>query len=157
MTYDDLLIEAEDKGIKVKEKKLDYNLKGLYKNNKIIIDSNLLTDIEKKCILCEEIGHHETSFGNIIDDTDIMSQKQEVRARRWGIEHTVDLIKIINAFEYGCSSRFEMASYLGVTEDYLDAAIENYRKRYGLFFEVDKYVIYFEPYLKIIKKFNIVK
>lgn len=37
MTYENLLIEAEEKGIKVKEKNMYVNLKGAYKDNKILI------------------------------------------------------------------------------------------------------------------------
>ncbi|MDD3224740.1 MAG: hypothetical protein PHX70_08620 [Clostridium sp.] len=57
MTYDELLIEAENYGLNVKEISLQYGFKGLYKNKKIIIDENIETNNEKNGILAEEIGH----------------------------------------------------------------------------------------------------
>lgn len=152
MTYENLLIEAEEKGIKVKEKHMYIGLKGLYKDNKILINLKASTDVEKKCILSEEIGHHETSYGNILDDNKIDNRKQEVRARRWGYEHTVKIEDLIKAYEYGAVSSFEIAEYLEVTEQHLINAINNYKKRYGIFAEFENHFIYFEPHFKIEKK-----
>jgi hypothetical protein len=83
MYYENLLIEAEEKGIEVKEKNMYANLKGIYKNNKIFINLKAVTNAEKRCILSEEIGHHETSYGNILNNNDIINLKQEAKARRW--------------------------------------------------------------------------
>lgn len=152
MNYESLLIEAEEKGIKVKEKHMYKNLKGIYKNNKILINLKATTDIEKKCILSEEIGHHETSFGNLLDINEIINRKQEIRARRWGYEHTVKIKDLIKAYEYGAINSFEISEYLGVTEQHLINAISNYKKRFGIVAELENHFIYFEPYLKIEKK-----
>ena len=57
MKYEKLMIKYEN-NVKIKEKSLKYGFKGLYKNNKIIIDSNIETNSEKACILAEELGHH---------------------------------------------------------------------------------------------------
>ncbi|EHI97552.1 protein of unknown function DUF955 [Clostridium sp. DL-VIII] len=155
MSYENLLIEAEEKGIKVKEKNMYINLKGAYKNNKILINLKVTTNVEKKCILSEEIGHHETSCGNILDDNKIVSKKQEIKARRWGYEHTVKIEDLINAYEYGAVNSFEIAEYLEVTEQHLLNTINNYKKRYGIFAEFENHFIYFEPYLKVEKKDNL--
>ena len=152
MHYENLLIEAEEKGIQVKEKNMYANLKGIYKNNKILINSKAITSVEKRCILSEEIGHHETSSGNILDCNEIVNRKQEVKARRWGYEHTVKIDDIINAHDYGATTSFEIAEYLNITEHYLRNCIDNYKKRYGHFAESETHFIYFEPYLKIEKK-----
>jgi len=48
MTYETLLIEAEMKGIRVKEVAMYPELKGLYKNNKILINVKATTDIDKE-------------------------------------------------------------------------------------------------------------
>lgn len=152
MTYENLLIEAEERGIKVKEKHMYANLKGVYKNNKILINLKATTDVEKRCILSEEIGHHETSSGNLLDTNEITNRKQEIRARRWGYEHTVKIEDLINAYEYGAVTSFEIAEYINVTEQHLINTIGNYRKRYGIFTELENHFIYFEPYLKIERK-----
>lgn len=154
MNYENLLIEAEEKGIKVKEKHMYVNLRGIYKNNKILINLKATTDVEKKCILSEEIGHHETSSGNLLDTNEIINRKQEIRARRWGYERTVKITDLIEAYEYGLVSSFEIAEYLNVTEKHLASSINNYKKRYGHFAEFENHFIHFEPYLKIVKKDN---
>ena len=152
MTYENLLIEAEMKGIRVKEVAMYPRLKGLYKNNKILINLKVATDVEKKCILSEELGHHETSYGNILDDNEIANRKQEVKACRWGYEHTVKIDDIIAAYEYGATSAFEIAEYLEVTENHLINSIENYKRRYGHFLELKNHFIYFAPYLEVVRK-----
>ncbi|GAA0078781.1 ImmA/IrrE family metallo-endopeptidase [Clostridium sp. CTA-5] len=151
MTYESLLIDAENKGLRVKEKKLKYNLKGLYKNSKILIDKSIETNVERKCILVEEIGHHETSFGNIIDDNDINNRKQELRARRWGNERLVKLKYFINAYNNGVTNKYELAEYLEVTDEFLEETINHYKKKYGTYYKLDNYLIYFEPNLGILK------
>ena len=155
MTYENLLIEAEMKGIRVKEVAMYPQLKGLYKNNKILINLKATTDIEKKCILSEEIGHHETSYGNILDYNEIANRKQEVKARRWGYENTVKINDLIDAYEYGATSSFEIAEYLEVTESHLINSIENYKKRYGHFAEFGNHYICFAPYFEILRKDNL--
>ena len=152
MTYENLLIEAEIKGIRVKEIAMYPPLKGLYKNNKILINLKATTDVEKKCILSEEIGHHETSYGNILDDNEIANRKQEVKACRWGYEHTVKINDIIAAYEYGATSAFEIAEYLEVTENHLINSIENYKRRHGHFLELENHFIHFAPYLEVVRK-----
>jgi len=84
MTYESLLIDAEKEGIQFKEKKLEHDFKGLYCNGRIIIDTELVTDSEKRCILSEELGHHYKTVGDITDQTKIENRKQEIIARRWG-------------------------------------------------------------------------
>ncbi|SFC63313.1 ImmA/IrrE family metallo-endopeptidase [Clostridium uliginosum] len=153
MTYERLLIIAENKGLRVKDKKLKYNLKGLYKNSKILINKDIETNVERKCILVEEIGHHETSFGNIIDDNNIINRKQELLARRWGNETLISLEDLINAYNDGATNKYELAEYLDVTENFLNEAISNYRKKYGIYCEFNNYLIYFEPTLGILKIF----
>ena len=153
MTYESLLIYAENKGIRIKELSLKYNLKGLYKNNKIIINSDISTEAERKCILSEEIGHHETTFGNIIDESDISNAKQELKARRWSYERLVPLSSLIEAYNSGARNKYEVACYLDITEEFLDESISHYRKKFGTCCTLDDYIIYFEPSIGILKRF----
>lgn len=152
MTYDKLLIEYEGE-VRVKEKPLLYEFKGLYKNGKILIDNKIVTDTEKRCVLAEEIGHHYKTFGNIIDFRDIRNQKQELIARNWAYEKLCPLSSIVQAYDKGISGRFELAEYLNVTEEFLLEAVEHYKAKYGTCYEVDKHLIYFEPCLAVLKMF----
>ena len=66
MLYEDLLIEADMSNLIVKEKPL-INNDGLISGNRIAIRKNIATTTEKACVLAEELGHHYTTTGNILD------------------------------------------------------------------------------------------
>lgn len=153
MGYEDLLIEAQKKGLKVTERPLKYGFKGLYKNGRIIIDKKMRTS-EKLCILAEEIGHHETTVGNIINENDIQNKKQEIKARRYGYKLLVEPIDLIYAFNKSAKNKYEIAEILNITESTLEDAIEYFRCRYGVGKQFGEYYIGFEPNLHIIKLFN---
>ena len=58
----------------------------------------------------------------------------------------IGLLGIINAYIHGCQTLYEMAAYLDVTEEYLQAAIDCYHAKYGQYTAVDNYMINFEPF-----------
>ena len=140
-----LLHEAEKEGIEVVYLPLRGRIKGLYYNNVIALNKNIDTTAEKTCILAEELGHYYTSCGNIIDTSDTNNRKQEVKARRWAVKRLVPLKKIIQAFEAGCRNMYEMAEYIGVTEDFLKAAFSTYIAIYGKYKKRGNYILYFDP------------
>ncbi|WP_318011224.1 ImmA/IrrE family metallo-endopeptidase [Clostridium estertheticum] len=143
--YEDLISEAQENGVEVIEINFKGGLKGLYSQNTIAINSKLKTSKEKNCVLAEELGHHYTSSGNILNIKDIKNVKQEKRARNWGYEKLVGVIDIVNSFKQGIKNRHDMAEHLNVTEEFLDASIHHYREKYGLYCEIDHYIVYFEP------------
>jgi Domain of unknown function (DUF955). len=153
MTYESLENEIYDEGIEIIQMKFKGNLKALYGNKTIAIDPRIETSSEKACILAEELGHYHKTVGNILDTTKIENVKQEKIARNWGYEKLIGLRDIIKAFNIGTRTLYEMAEYLNVTETFLNETINHYREKYGLMFEIDDYLIYFEPRLIIIKKF----
>lgn len=77
--------------------------------------------------------------------TKIENRKQEKRARTWAYERLVPLQKIVQAHKNGIRNRYELAEYLGVTEQFLDSAIKRYKEKYGLYFLIENYTICFEP------------
>lgn len=149
MNYEALLAKADSHGLIVKEKDLLAN-DGRIKGNKIAIRKDIETQTEKSCVLAEELGHYYTSSGDIIDQTDIMNQKQEYRARLYGYNLRIGLMGIIQAFKADCRNLYEMAEYLEVTEEYLKEAIECYRSKYGGFTRIDNYIVYFIPCLAVL-------
>jgi len=153
MLYDDLIREAVQHGIDIYEEPLKPTIKGLYADQIIWINRHIPTRVEKACILAEEIGHHHTSTGVIIDQTDVRNRKQEQRARAWAYEKLVPLSKIVQAHHARISGRHDLADYLGVTEEFLQAAINRYREKYGTFTIVDKHIIYFDP-LGVVETFE---
>ena len=126
------------------------NIKGLYCDGVIAIREDM-TIPEKTCALAEELGHHETSVGNILDMTSAVNRKQERQARLWAYNKQIGLIGLVRAFEHGCRTRFEIAEYLEVTEEFLEECIECYRNKYGICKRVDNYVVYFIPQLSVMK------
>jgi hypothetical protein len=126
------------------------NIKGLYCDGVIAIREDM-TIPEKTCALAEELGHHETSVGNILDMTSAVNRKQERQARLWAYNKQIGLIGLVRAFEHGCQNRFEIAEYLEVTEEFLEECIECYRNKYGICKQVDNYVVYFIPQLSVMK------
>ena len=151
MNYEALLDEAQQDGLIVKEKPLKYN-NGRIKGKRIAIRKDIETSTEKACVLAEELGHHHTSVGNIIDMGNASNRKQERQARIWGYNKLIGLNGIIKAFEAGCQSVHEAAEFLEVTEEYLLEAIECYREKYGVYKENGTYTIFFIPQLTVLKR-----
>lgn len=145
MNYEQLLTAADQNDLVVKEQPLtDHN--GLLRGKRIAIRKDIETQAEKSCVLAEEIGHHCTSSGNILNQTDVMNQKQEYRARLYGYNLKIGLTGLIRAYETGCRNLYEMAEFLNATEEYLKEAIQCYSSKYGTCVAVDNYIIYFEPF-----------
>ena len=90
MTYDELLDTANKKGLIVKEKRLTRN-NGRIKGNRIAIRKDM-TITEKACVLAEEIGHYETTVGDILDMSNPWNRKQERQARLNGYNRMIGLI-----------------------------------------------------------------
>ena len=149
MDYTDLLIEADANHLITKEKPLRAN-KGRIKGNRIAIQKEL-SETEKKCVLAEELGHHYTSSGNILDQSNVENRKQELLARTWAYNKLIGLLGIVDAYKAGCQNRSDMADHLSVTEEFLSEALERYRNKYGTYTTIDNYIIYFEPSLGVLE------
>ena len=149
MEYEKLLVEAGTENLIVKEFPLQAN-KGRIKGNRIAIRKNMPT-VEKACVLAEELGHHYTTSGDIIEQSSIMDQKQELRARLWAYNKMIGLQGIIAAYKHGCKSLYETAEFLEVTEDFLNETLAAYRRQYGCYAQVDNYIICFEPTLGVLE------
>ena len=82
--YEELLGEAAAEGISIDENyTFSGKTSGLYVDNNIALSSSLKTTDEKACVLAEELGHHHTTVGNIVDLTSSGNRKQERQARVW--------------------------------------------------------------------------
>ena len=148
-TYDDLLIEADRNNLITKEKPLRAN-KGRIKGNRIAIKRDL-TEVEKKCVLAEELGHYHTAVGDIIDQSSADNRKQELHGRILAYNRLVGLCGIINAYNHHCETLSETAEYLDITEEFLNDAIVYYKNKYGICTQIDNYVIFFEPGIAVME------
>lgn len=152
MPYDRLLKEADQHRIHTYEKRMPTRLRGLYKDGVICINRDG-TSIEKACTLAEEIGHHLTTVGDILDQSKLDNRRQERRARIWAHEKLVPLRRIVGAYHAGIHNRHELAEWLQVTEQFLDEALQRYREKYGLFVRVGKHTVTLDP-LGVLESFE---
>ncbi len=151
MSYEDLLIEADRAGLIVKEKNLPI-CKGRIKGKRIAIRRNIPTLAEKACVLAEEIDHYHTAAGNILDQSNTANRKQERAGKIWAYDKQIGLSGIIQGYHAKCQNNYELAEYLGVTESFLQDALDYYREKYGTYTEIDGYAIQFEPHLIVTEK-----
>ena len=147
MTYEDWITFAENKGLQVIELPLTYSV-GMIVGDVIGIDSGL-TSNQKAEVMSEELGHHCLTVGNILNQDDVRNRRQEHKARRWGYNRQVTQEQLLEAAKYGCRNAFEVAEFLGVTEGYLEDAIEDFKKQYGTAFYSDDFIIQYEPFFAV--------
>ncbi len=141
--YEQLLIENQH--IKIKDTvKLPYGYKGFYSDQVILIDDSL-TEYKKHETLAEEIAHHKITYGNILDQSNMLNRKFELKARRLANESVISLQGLINAFNYGVQNIYDLATYFEVTKDFVLDTIQHYKQKYGLRTRYGKYIIEFEP------------
>lgn len=151
--YEHLENEACKDGIEVIHRKFKSNrIKGLYCDGTVALSRHIETSKERACILAEELGHHHTSVGVILDLSDAQNRKQERQARLWAYNKQIGLRGLIRAYENGCRSQYEIAEFLEVTEEFLEDAISTYREKYGVYTAIDNYIVYFIPQLIISKR-----
>ena len=99
ITYEELLMESDRNHLVTKEKPLPIS-KGRIKGNRIAIRQDL-TEKEKKCVLAEELGHHYTAAGEILDQSSVSNRKQELPGRAFAYNKLVGLRGIVGANNHG--------------------------------------------------------
>ncbi|EGQ3873794.1 ImmA/IrrE family metallo-endopeptidase [Staphylococcus pseudintermedius] len=143
MRYEDLLIENENIDV-IETSSLPYFQSGLYYEGTIYIKENM-SDYKKHETLAEEIAHHKITYGNILDQSDMLNRKFELKARRLANESVITLQGLINAFNYGVQNIYDLALYFEVTKDFVLDTIQHYKQKYGLRTRYGNYIIEFEP------------
>lgn len=113
--YEALLSEYEER-LCVEERPMVNE--GLYCDNVIWINDRL-PESRRVCILAEEIGHYETTVGDILDQRDLNNARQELRARKWAYNKLLSVGMIIDAASKGHTEVYDMAEYLDVDEEFL--------------------------------------
>ena len=141
-TYEELQDEACNDGIEIIDNYAfkSERISGLYCDSTIALSKNLKRTTEKKCVLAEELGHHYTAVGDIID-----------RGRIVAYNKLVGLRGIVDAYLHHCQSISESAEYLEVTEEFLTDSLTYYRNKYGVYTKLDNYVIVFEPNIAVLE------
>lgn len=151
--YELLLDDAEKENVEVVETShfSGTQVKGLYLNNHIAINADMKTDTEKACVLAEELGHHYTAVGDIIDQSFVENRKQEMRGRILAYNKLVGLRGIVDAYLHHCQNLSDTAEYLEVTEEFLNDSLTYYTNKYGVCTQIDNYVIFFQPNIGVME------
>lgn len=146
-SYELLKSEACEDGIDVIDCSFQSNrIKGLCCDNVIGINANMDTSAEKTCVLAEELGHHYTTYGNIIDQSKTENRKQERTARIYAYNKLITLEKLALSKEAGCRNRYEIAEFLEVSEEFLQEALDTFKEIYSAgCHQLGEYLICFDP------------
>ena len=112
--------------------------KGLYIDSTIYLNKNQ-SESDLYSTVAEEIGHHLTSYGDIIDQSVADSRRQEKKARFIASLMTVSLDGLIDCSKNGLMYDYECAEFLGVTLNNFQEAIELYKEKLGMRFDYKNY------------------
>lgn len=144
--FEELCQTASDTNVDI----IDYpftskRIKGLYCDGTIALNKDMYIESEKACVLAEELGHHYTTVGDIIDQKKYENRKQERRARVWAYHEMISLSDLVDCYHSRCQNQYEVAEHLNVTEEFLMDCLAYYKEKYGIYAKQDNYLIYFEP------------
>ena len=148
--YEKLLDEAKGYGITVIERYpfLSPRIRGLCCDGTIAISEQIETNAERTVVLCEELAHALTSYGNILED-----KQMERRTRERSFDRLIGIKGLLLAYLEGCREPWEFAERFGVPHEFFDAAMQSYRARYGTMKEITvrgkRYLLTFEPYFSV--------
>lgn len=140
--YERLMSQHEDITY-IFDKNMPSKHKGLYIDNTMYLNKNQ-SAIELYSTVAEEIGHHLTSYGDIIDQSIADSRRQEKKARYFASLMTVSLEGLIKCSENELVYDWECAEFLEVTIESFNEAIELYKEKLGLKFVYNNYRFSFE-------------
>ena len=153
MNYEDLLIEAANEGIIVKEKSLQSS-DGRINGKRIAIRKDIPTQAQKADVLAEELGHYYTTAGRIVEGESVTERKKERTSRLYAYNKRIGLSGIIQGYRKHCHNLYELAQELGVSEPFLAEALQCYREIYAPYVKIDGYIIVFEPYFAVVERIN---
>lgn len=109
---------AEYSSIDFEFEPMPVGLGGITIKNQVTINSNISEQCQFQWLL-EELGHIETTVGDISDYDLIKSMKQENEARRWGYKHCFTQKDIDRIKKEHPDTDYEVADELGVQVPYL--------------------------------------
>ncbi|MCS8591632.1 hypothetical protein IGJ53_001047 [Enterococcus sp. DIV1283b] len=111
------------------EKYMPEKQKGLYIDNVIYLNPEQSIQ-EMASTITEEIGHHLSSVGDIVDQDTNEKRKQEQKARDIGFTLLVTPQDFIDCYNERFTFMWESAEFLGITTEALKNAVRTYSKIY---------------------------
>lgn len=115
---------------------------GLYVDNYVYLNPRQ-THENLVGTVAEEIGHHLTTVGDIVDQDTNLKRKQERQARDIGASLVVSPSDIIDCYENGCKTIDDCVINLGVTNQVFEDAISYYARRFNGIKTENGYTIFF--------------
>lgn len=146
--YERLQDKARTHGLTVREFPFVF-YDGLIKGRKIGIRKSIETSMQKADVLAEEMAHYRYNVGNILDQSIVENRKQEHQARGHAYDYRFGLPGIISAYNEGCRTKYEISEHLGVSEGFLEEAVQYYVSKYGESVVYKGYLITFIPWIKV--------
>ena len=116
------------------------------------LSQSLKTTAEKTCVLAEEIIHSQINAGNILDQRNINNAKQEYITRKALRNELADLRSIASLLKQGYRQSYEIAENLGITEEFLYAAISGYQQQYGSYVTIYGDTLLLEPTIALLSQ-----
>ena len=99
----------------------------LYDKTFLAIDKDVRSgSAEEKVLLAHELGHIQTNSCYSLNSPVIARMFCENRADRWAIETLVPLSDLLEAYKNGNESIQSLADIFGVTEDFMQKALQFY-------------------------------
>ncbi|OZS79484.1 hypothetical protein CF394_00840 [Tetzosporium hominis] len=147
MRIEALMLEYPELTIREK-KQMPKGLRGLNKGFQIFLnrDDSLY---KKHFLLAEEIGHYETTAGDITMLDSISKIKAEMVARRWGYEKIISLDDLVSCFEKNHLTAEDVCHDFEIESDDLKVILDHYFDKYGPSVEHRGYIINFDPFIAI--------
>lgn len=151
--YEKMQDETRRLRIRLTETHAPLPFTGLYfrfqgRRPRIILQNGLSTP-EKLCTLAEELGHHHTSQGNLMNACTREYERQETRAKKWAVRRLLPLDTIGEAYLLHGGDSAAMAEWLDVTETFLHQAIRFYARQFGVRGRTGRYRYQFEPFFHV--------
>lgn len=151
--YEYWLQVAENVGLHVIEDvPFESRARGIIYGNCIALSHTLSSATEKTCVLAEEVIHSQMNVGDILDQRSINNAKQEHATRMALHKELASLYNIAKFLKQGYRQSYELAEKLGVTEEFLVAAIDGYRQKYGLYVRVGDDTLLLEPTVALLSQ-----
>lgn len=124
------------------DEKMPDGQSGLYVDNYVYLNPRQSPQ-QLAGTVAEEIGHHLTTVGDIVDQDTNIKRKQERLARDIGASLVVSPTDIINCYENGCKTIDDCVTHLGVTNQVFEDAISYYARRFNGIKTENGYTIFF--------------
>lgn len=112
-----------------------FNTSGIYfklngVNPIIAIDSSIVNTNSYISVLSEELGHHFTTQGNLLElsksySDKLIKSKKESIARRWGANFLISDEEFIQALYKCINNKYDMCEYFNTTIDILEKKIDS--------------------------------